>query len=57
MTRAIVLALALALGGCNVAPDLSALAQDPNAICLTVTSVWFSTTVNRNHGCEPAAAK
>lgn len=61
MTRVLALslmpALMLALGGCNLAPDLTALANDPTAMCITITSVWVSTTVNRNHGCELSAGK
>lgn len=57
MTRALVLSLALVLSGCNLAPDLQALSQDPSAVCITVTSLWFTTNINRNHGCDPSSAK
>jgi len=46
--------VALCLAGC--APDLQALASDPNAICIKATSIWFTVDINRNHGCELAAA-
>lgn len=50
----IVVAGCLALGGC--APDtvnlINALSQDPNAVCVTVNSLYGSATYSRNHGCE-----
>ncbi len=46
--------LAIPLGGC--APDLTALAQDQNALCVRATYVYGSVEINRNHGCEPQAA-
>jgi hypothetical protein len=49
--RTVALALAsMLLAGC--APDLSALANDPSAICGKETSVWVNFDFNRNHGCD-----
>ena len=47
------LALLVLLAGC--APDLKGLAEDKNAICLHMTSVWFSVDLNRNGGCSQTA--
>lgn len=41
----------LALAGCS-APDLTALAADKNADCVTETSVWVTMKFDRNWGCE-----
>ena len=48
--------LAIALGGCSTmvmpsAEQMRALAGDPNAICLTITSIYASVNLDRNHGC------
>jgi hypothetical protein len=43
-------AIAASLAGC--APDLTALANDPSAICADETSVWVNVKINRNHGCD-----
>lgn len=50
MIRFVVLAGALALAGC--APDLTALANDKNADCVTETSVYVNLKFDRNWGCE-----
>ncbi len=56
MSRLALLALlAASLSGC--APDLTALATDKNADCLTETSIWVSLKVDRNWGCEQPPAK
>lgn len=47
--RLAALLLALGCGGC--APDLQALAADPNAICIHLVSMWMTVDVDRNHGC------
>jgi hypothetical protein len=48
------LTLPLLAGGC--APDLAALAQDKNALCVRVTWLYGSAEINRNHGCETMPA-
>ena len=48
-------ALALSLGGCLSAPDLSALAQDPAPICLRITSIYGTAEASRYHGCDLTA--
>jgi len=41
------------LGGCADIPGIIAeLAKDPNAVCVHVTSIWVSATLDRNFGCE-----
>lgn len=35
-----------------MAKDLTALAQDPNAICVKITTIWGSGILDRNGGCE-----
>lgn len=45
----------LLLGGCS--DDLKALANDPAAICVKVTTLWGSTTIDRNWGCEMPLTK
>ena len=52
IARVLLLALPLLAGGC--APDLKALAEDKNAICIRVTYVYGSAEINRNHGCDRA---
>lgn len=47
LTAAAVLAL---LSGC--APDIAALAQDKNQVCIEWTWVYGSGKYNRNHGCD-----
>lgn len=44
---------ALALCGllCACAPDLAALASDPNAVCADVSTPWGTAHLERNHGC------
>ncbi len=52
MTRILVLATLLAgVAGCS-APDLTALANDKNADCVTEGSVWVNLKFDRNWGCE-----
>jgi len=53
--RYLLLALPLMGGGC--APDLQALASDPAAVCVKVTSIWTTVTIDRNFGCEQPVAK
>lgn len=50
MIRAALLVLLLA--GC--APDLSALANDKNSDCATVTTLWGTVHFERNWGCSAA---
>lgn len=51
------LLLALPLLGAGCAPDLQALAHDTAAVCVRVTSVWTTVTLDRNWGCEMPAVK
>jgi hypothetical protein len=60
MTRLLVL-LPLLLGGCSTmvmpsADQMKALAGDPNAICLVITSIYASVSLDRNHGCPNNAS-
>ena len=51
------LALPILLGACSMSPSadvLKALASDPNAICVTITTPWGGSTLDRNHGCGAA---
>ncbi len=63
MIRALCLAAAASLAGCtDMASVAAALAQDPAAICVRVTTLYGSGELSRNHGCEalaslPAAAR
>lgn len=49
MIRLLVL-LPLLAGGC--VPDVSALANDPNAFCIKQTSIYESLFYDHNWGCE-----
>lgn len=52
------LALAAMLGGLGgCAPDLAALATDKNALCVRVVTIWATTVIDRNFGCEMPAGK
>jgi hypothetical protein len=57
--RRILLLAALALGAAGCAPNtadiVSALAKDPNAVCVTITTLYGSASYNRNHGCDANA--
>lgn len=62
MMRLCLLALPLLLGGCagsDWAAIVQALAKDPNAICVTVTTLYGSAMFDRNHGCstQPVTVK
>jgi hypothetical protein len=54
-------AILIGLAGCgtgNGAADVvKALATDPAAVCLKVTSPWGSSLYDRNWGCEAAPAR
>lgn len=46
------LPVVLAISATGCAPDLTALANDHNALCARWTWVYGSGEINRNHGCD-----
>lgn len=55
MIRLLALGSLIGLSGCLSTPDLTALANDPSAICIRLTSIYGSVETSRNHGCELSA--
>jgi hypothetical protein len=55
---ALVIGVAAGLAGCSGTADLAkALASDPTAACVKISTPWGSWMLDRNWGCEAAPAK
>jgi hypothetical protein len=54
----LVMGVVAGLAGCSGTADLAkALASDPNAVCVKLSTPWGSSMLDRNWGCEAAPAK